>query len=384
MEIKLSYFVPLVPVIIVVMLIFILCYLIHGKYKTILRIKEIPHSTILFIDLQKVKLNLKIESMVYNFLILLCTLELITIVLSDISEIEDILCTLNNLKTENKTENCVILTGIHRITTFNRISGITSGLTDIVTNIVLSVSCLFLIVLRRAYLNLPYKHWIKGYTLLIIVKIILQIIILFLHPISYSIISFLIYSFGNIEFVVYISCCRSFYRLLKGRTFEAKWHSTRSDYIAKRRISTQFYYAQIYTIFLFSNIGLVYLLCIIEGFFIILYQYTDYFNQISIRLFHKDILTSKVQSSIHYIIHYNSIIIGISGTLLLLTVFLGYFLVCIGIMIKFIRRKRKYKHVNDWITKPLMERYRATLDTPFRRSGQRPPFIQAFRSSLVY
>ena len=269
--------------------------------------------------------------MVYNFLILLCTLELITVVLSDIFQIENILCTLNNLKTENKTENCVILTGsnnykFYRITpTFNRIRGITSDLIDIVSSTVLSVSCLFLIVLRRAYLNLPYKHWIKGYTLWIIVKIILQIIILFLHPISYSIISFLIYSFGNIEFVVYISCCRSFYRLLKGRTFEAKWHSTRSDYIAKRRISTQFYYAQIYTIFLFSIIGLVYLLCIIEEFFIILYQDTDYFNQISIRLFHKDILTSKVQSSIHYIIHYISVIIAISSILLFLTMLFGVF-----------------------------------------------------------
>ena len=390
MGIKLSYFGPLVPVIVIVMLIFILCYLIHGKYKTTIRIKEIPYSTIFYIDLQKVKLNLKIESMVYNFLILLCTLELIAVVLTDITEIEGILCTLNNLKTKTKTENCVIFTGsnnskFHPITpNFNRISDITNDLIDIVTSTILSVSCLFLIVLRRAYLNLPYKHWIKGYTLWIIVKIILQIIISFLHPISYLIMSILIYPIENIETVVYISCCRSFYRLLKGRTFEAKWHSTRSDYIAKRRISTQFYYAQIYTIFLFSIIGLVYLLCLIEAFFIILYQYTDYFNQISIRLFHKDILTSKVQSSIHYIIHYNSIIIGISGVFLFLTMFLGYFLVCIGIIIKFIRRKRKYKHVNDWITKPLMERYRATLDTPFRRSGQRPPFIQAFRSGPVY
>ena len=183
---------------------------------------------------------------------------------------------------------------------------------------------------------------------------------------------------------MYISSCRSFYRLLKGRTFEAKWHSTRSDYIAKRRISTQFYYAQIYTIFIFSIIALVYLLSFIEAFFTILYQDTDYFNQISIRLFQKDILTSKVQSGIYYIIHYNSVIIDISSILLFSTMVLGYFLVCIGIMIKFIRRKRKYKHVNDWITKPLMERYRATLETPFRRSGQRPPFIQAFRSGPVY
>ena len=383
MEIKLSYFVPLIPVIVIVMLIFILCYLIHGKYKTIIRIKEIPHSTIFYIDLQKVKLNLKIESMVYNFLVLLCTLELTTVLLTDISEIQDILCTLNNLKTENKTEDGVIFTGSNNSKIY-RISGITYDLTNIVASTVLSVSCLFLIVLRRAYLNLPYKHWIKGYTLWIIAKIILQITTSFLHPISHLIMSILIYPFGNIECVVYISCCRSFYRLLKGRTFEAKWHSTRSDYIAKRRISTQFYYAQIYTIFLFSIIGLVYLLCFIEEFFTILYQETDYFNQISIRAFHKDILTSKVQSSILYIIHYNSVIIDISGILVFLTMFLGYFLVCIGIIIKFIRRKRKYKHVNDWITKPLMERYRATFDTQFRRSGQRPPFIQAFRSGPVY
>ena len=224
MEIKLSYFVPLIPGIIVVMLIFILCHLIHGKYKTIIRIKEIPHSTIFFIDLQKVKLNYKIDSMVYNFLILLCTLELIIVVLSDISEIEDILCILNNLKTENKTENCVIFTGIHRTTTYNRIRGITSDLIDIVASTVLSVSCLFLIVLRRAYLNLPYKHWIKGYTLWIIVKTISKIVISFLHPTSHLIILILIYPFENIELVVYIYSCRSFYRLLKGRTFEAKWH----------------------------------------------------------------------------------------------------------------------------------------------------------------
>ena len=128
MEIKLSYFVLLVPVIIIVMLIFILCYLIHGKYKTIIRIKEIPHSTIFYIDLQKVKLNFKIESMVYNFLILLCTLELITIVLSDISVIEDILCTLSNFKTENKTENCFFVTGIHPTINFNIIRAITSDL----------------------------------------------------------------------------------------------------------------------------------------------------------------------------------------------------------------------------------------------------------------
>ena len=183
MEIKLSYFWPLVPVIVIVMLIFILCYLIHGKCKTIIRIKEIPHSTIFFIDLQKVKLNLKIESMVYNFLILLCTLELITVVLSEITGIENILCTLNNLKTENKTENCVIFTGsnnykFHRTTTFNRIRGITSELIEIVSGTILSEGCLFLIVLRRAYLNLPYKHWIKGYTLWIIVKTISKIITL--------------------------------------------------------------------------------------------------------------------------------------------------------------------------------------------------------------
>ena len=321
---------------------------------------------------------------------MLCTLELLTVLLTDISGIEDILCTLNNLKTENKTEGCVIFTGsnnsnFHQITpTINRIRDVTSLLIEMVLSTMLSVSCLFLIVLRRAYLNLPYKHWIKGYTLWIIFKIILLIIIWFLHPTSYLIILILIYPFGNIEWVVYISCCRSFYRLLKGRTFEAKWHSTRSDYIAKRRISTQFYYAQIYTIFLFSMIQLVYLLSFIGEFFIILYQETDYFNQISIRAFRKDILTSKVQSSILYIIHYNSVIIDISNILVFLTMSLGYFLVCIGIIIKFIRRKRKYKHVNDWITKPLMERYRATLDTPFRRSGQRPPFIQAFRSGPVY
>ena len=46
-----------------------------------------------------------------------------------------------------------------------------------------------------------------------------------------------------------------------------------------------------------------------------------------------------------------------------------------------LRRRKAYVHVNDWITRPLMEKYRADVERHYQR---RPPFIQAFRSQLIY
>ena len=34
----------------------------------------------------------------------------------------------------------------------------------------------------------------------------------------------------------------------------------------------------------------------------------------------------------------------------------------LAILIKLVNRRRKFNHINDWITRPLMERYKATLD----------------------
>ena len=58
--------------------------------------------------------------------------------------------------------------------------------------------------------------------------------------------------------------------------------------------------------------------------------------------------------------------------------FFIYLFIFVKIVTKLFIRKKKFNHVNDWLTRPLMERYRSNLER--RRTQQRPPFIQAFRS----
>ena len=47
----------------------VLIYFLYQKYQVRIQIRNVPYSTIFNIDLDKMKKNLEIQSMVYNFLI---------------------------------------------------------------------------------------------------------------------------------------------------------------------------------------------------------------------------------------------------------------------------------------------------------------------------
>ena len=51
---------------------------------------------------------------------------------------------------------------------------------------------------------------------------------------------------------IYISTAHKFYLLLKERMHEARIHFFKRDYLNKKRIVTQFYFAQVCTLFIFS------------------------------------------------------------------------------------------------------------------------------------
>ena len=362
--------------------------------------REIPASTILLIDLEKVKLNLKVESIVYNFLILLFALDIFLTVLLYIGTVSSVICYPGDSWTNNYTSNrtkpeyqdrfgfgiCMfnLFTNMDFSYTLPlKLTQIADTLQRIAITMSVELGCLFLLVLRRLYLNLPYKHWIKFYKVWIAIKLF-PIISLPFDPFVNLAIYPLEFIIGIIDFVVYIHCCRTFSRLLKGRTMEAKWHSTASDYKIKRRISKQFYYAHKWTIFLFSLIIILYALRVCGESLLLLLYYADNLNTLSFKLFHRIVLPSKVRSIIQSIFYYNFAVLTTEAAILAVVVFAGYLLVCIGIVLKLIKRRRSYKHVNGWITKPLMERYRATLESPNRNYLQRPAFIQAFRSGLIY
>ena len=55
-----------------------LSYFLYKKYQVRIQIKNVPFSTIFDLDLDKVKKNLKIESVVYNFIIVLIIFEILS------------------------------------------------------------------------------------------------------------------------------------------------------------------------------------------------------------------------------------------------------------------------------------------------------------------
>ena len=254
----------------------------------------------------------------------------------------------------------------------------------ILQNTLCPVMCLFLIVLRRAYINLPYKKWNRGYIILILFRsVILFTLFSFAQTVYLAKMLFFLFSLADV--CVYLPSSKSFYILLKGRSIEARWHSTQSDCRSKRLIVVQYFYAQLMTI-----VGLLFLLV---SYFISFIQTTlliisdsGYAGINDMSIFPKFHMSSGAISVIDYI-SYNSLGVQWIMTIIFqLFLFLSYTMVCLAIVVKLIRKRKQYNNVNNWATKSLMKNYRNTLDTSYRNYEQKPPFIQAFRShnNFVY
>ena len=85
---KLELFAEFCPLILfpyLVLTFFVLGDFFYQKYQVRIRIRNVPPFTIFDLDLDKVKKNLKIESMVYNFILVLIMIELFAIVFWGIS-----------------------------------------------------------------------------------------------------------------------------------------------------------------------------------------------------------------------------------------------------------------------------------------------------------
>ena len=92
-------------------------------------------------------------------------------------------------------------------------------------------------------------------------------------------------------------------------------------------------------------------------------------------------ISENITQTSHIICFGCSIIIGICNGIIGVMAFLFNLAILTSIIVKLLRRRKKYIHVNEWITRPLMERYRADVE---RHKERRPPFIQAFRSQIIY
>ena len=204
---------------------------------------------------------------------------------------------------------------------------------------------LFLIVLRRVYLSVPYRIWIIGYSGYFLFRLVYIILS------AYFIVTQFFYFTLELPFLafdIYVSLkvSKKFYLLLKGMSEEAKWHSTPQEYKEKQRTTKTFAILQSITLFGF-------ILCLIlvaaesirefahltNGYCLVQYLFPN--NPISFTIPENIIHTS------HIIYHGCSIIIGICNGIIGVMAFLLNLAILTSILVKLLRRRKKYIHVNE-------------------------------------
>ena len=202
-------------------------YFVHKKIQISQRIKNIPATTIFSTDLSKVKKNLKIQSLIYNFIIIISSFEALVCLLLTASNI----CTYFDYCQANHLKVKVVNTSTNKSCNLysesrNFIFAMTSGSSVFLLPILIN---LFLIVLRRVYLSVPYRRWIIGYSGYFLFRLVYLILS------AYFIVTQFIYSALELPFLVFdfyvsLKVSKKFYLLLKGMSEEAKWHSTPQEY----------------------------------------------------------------------------------------------------------------------------------------------------------
>ena len=348
-----------------------LIYFLYQKYQVRIRISNVPYSTIFNIDLDKVKKNLEIQSMVHNFVIAIMMIEIVANAFFGIKLIlligTSVPCIYRNQTTFNRTNET------------NQLIQFMGNLSENILSLILPVLCLFLIVLRRAFINLPYKLWVRRYSVYIFVRVI-AMLVLYSFSITSNIETIVQLLLALFDTRVYISSSRAFYVLLKGRRDEALYHSSQKDYLEKKKTANRFFYTQVFIHFMIFISLLFYISAFADAAINILFN-PNFFEFVPFGYFPKfffpwHTFAYKIRSI-------SAILTGVSALLLELYAFFAYFFVLISILVKLFIRRRKFNHINDWITRPLMERYRSNLEGR-RIQQQRPPFIQAIRSGLIY
>ena len=359
---------------------FTISYFIYEKYWIIVQIRNIPAHTIFSIDLSKVKKNLQIKSLTYNFILIISSIEcamfitsgIVTLYLADLGHSRY----YNIVITTNGNTSCLLPHYTYL--------GFAIKFVNILEINIITLITLFFIVLRMAFINLPYTGWIEKFSAYILLRSVFLLLLACFLVTSYFI-GILLFLFAMVDSYLYIKSCWRFYILLKGRRDEARWHSTRRDYIEKRIIFQKFVITQsgVFIIFIVALISIM-LSFLVDVIRIIqksqcLFQY----------IFHSTTPVSIqipiiIQHSASMLENYCEVVCSICCVVLLIMLILSHLSILISIINKLIQTRNKYIHVNDWITRPLMERYRSTLSTPEPYFQRRPPFIQAFRSNLVY
>ena len=360
---------------------FVIVYFAYQKYLTRREIRNVPSSTVFGEDLDKIKKNLEVKSLVYTFILILSMSELILNILLEgtLMSVYDFGDVVTN--SVNISEFCVV-----RDPTLLRLMDNSTLLASFIYHIGLVVIIsfaplisLFFTILRRIYLNHPYQSNIRNFTLYLALRFLLMAV-LYCNLHTFYLAQILLLPFGLIDFSIYIRSVRVFYQLLKGLRDEARWHSTQYDYNQKKRTVTHFFYTQILIFFVCLLLLTVTLLLFI-GVPIGIFAFNPCFlSYITFDFIPNFTIPTQVQLFAHKLSNYCFVLQSTIGTIVEVIMILTQLSILIAILIKLFRRRRDFNRINDQITRPLMEQYRDTLAPNARNYQQRRLFVLYARS----
>ena len=210
------------------------------------------------------------------------------------------------------------------------------------STLLLSIITLLLKVLKRRYLNLPYKKIITNNIIFIVLRFSF-LVLLFSSPYTYYLA--LVLKFTCIfDLFSYIFHSNSFYSLLKQRTIEAKWHSDSRDFREKYRACNQYYYSWLFCVFIFSIFTAEQFLLCVNGFLDIFMQNTCLLSHYTLGYIQEvnfDPQTQRILSIFHFSASITEFILGVFHQI---STSLAYLIVFIAYAMHF--WKKKYFHFN--------------------------------------
>ena len=220
---------PFVIIPYILVALFVISYFAYLKYVKRKEIQKLPRA-IYGVDVNNLRKNIQIKSMVYNFILIISIIEFVSNIV-----IETNLLIIPTIEPEHSWIN---LSNSCRMEDFKlKILGIRSTFFYSRTRNIAEVMCselpilmgLFYIILRRMYLNVPYHRHIRKYIIYIVIQFVVKcVLVSFMQTIYFGVLMYL--PFGLIDCVIYISASQKFYNLLKGMRNAASLHSSKSEF----------------------------------------------------------------------------------------------------------------------------------------------------------
>ena len=339
----------------IVIALIVISYFMHQKYQIRRTIKDLSKSTE---NMNKVK-TLRFRSKVLNLIIILSILEIVVNISFEGSLIIRYDLSKYAPNPVNISNSCTIMDpNLLDLIDYSYLgSSLIFNLSIITATLFLPIISLFFIILRKIYLNHPYLKNMKRHIAYIVLKFLLLTILYCLMQ-TWYLVQLLFLPITLIEVYIYISSSRRLYSLLKGFRDQAFLHSTIYVYREKVRIVNQFFYAQVISLFGLS-VGLIaFVNCFISVPLLICVYNPCFFSYISFGL----IPTVSISQHVHEIccsllrICYMIILVCLS-VIDIIAIFI-HLSIFICIIIKLLRRRWEFNHINKLISKPLMEYYK--------------------------